>query len=257
MHDAPRPAVRSPLAARVRLAGLPDLADLAGLPAFPLLVALVVLGGALVAGCGSSAPSGPVGGPVAGALDMHCVGDGGPIVQPVGVCMCPAGIPDPPKLCSAADASATDDAAAADDAAATDDAAADDAGTSLNEYGPTLDNQSGSDDDCKYDVTWTSSPIRANVDVTFTVTAKRRADDDAPETGGDLTPEIFLDPITPGDTARSVSTETPAGSGTYLMGPVRFTKAGTWTVRFHFNELCSDDPADSPHGHIAFFVTVP
>jgi len=30
-----------------------------------------------------------------------------------------------------------------------------------------------------------------------------------------------------------------------------------WTVRFHLFEECSDAPADSPHGHGAFFFTVP
>jgi len=214
--------------------------------------AIAALGATLLPACGSSGPTGPVGGPVAGALDMHCVGDGGaPIEQHVGMCICAPATVDP--ICS----TASGDAAAGDGSASDDGAAADDGGTSPSEYGPTQYNQSGSDDDCKYDIAWTSTPIRANVDVTFTVTAKRRADNDAPETGGDLIPEIFLTPIMPADTARSVSRESPPGSGTYLMGPVSFPKAGTWTVRFHLNEDCSDDPADSPHGHIAFYVTVP
>ena len=35
------------------------------------------------------------------------------------------------------------------------------------------------------------------------------------------------------------------------------TRAGDWTVRFHFYENCNDAPEDSPHGHAAFFVHVP
>ena len=221
---------------------------------------------------------------------MHCSGDGGVISTPIGMCMCLAGggiKTETVPMCVAdqkpgatsklavadgggddgADDSATD--ASGDGAAGSDDAAgdaADDAGDDggddggqplASDYGDTLYNAQGADDDCKYDVQWTASPIRQNTDVTFTVTVKRRADNGAPETGGDVTLEIFLTDTHPGNTGNAVSTESPAGSGIYKVGPARFDMPGKWTVRFHFNELCSDEPKDSPHGHVAFFVTVP
>jgi hypothetical protein len=211
-----------------------------------------------LAGCGSSAPSGPVGGAVNGAMDMHCVGDGAIIAQKVGLCICMPS-PKPALLCSTTPQGGSDGSVdgeePGDDGGP--DASGDDGSTSTSDYGETMYNDMGSDDDCKYDVIWSSTPIRENVDVTFTVTVKRRADDDAAETSADVTPEIFLDVFTPADTARSTSKETPAGSGSYVVGPVRFTKAGQWTVRFHFNESCSDENEDSPHGHAAFYVNVP
>ena len=42
-----------------------------------------------------------------------------------------------------------------------------------------------------------------------------------------------------------------------LTGPVQFDAPGQWTVRFHLHDNCSDEPADSPHGHAAFFIGVP
>ena len=48
----------------------------------------------------------------------------------------------------------------------------------------------------------------------------------------------------------------------YKVGPIRFDAAGNapghyWTVRFHLYEECNDSPEDSPHGHAAFYVSVP
>jgi hypothetical protein len=157
-------------------------------------------------------------------------------------------------------ADASGDASAGSDDAGDDggDDAGDDGGKPpISDFGETLYNAQGADDDCKYDVQWTASPIRQNADVTFTVTIKRRADNGAPEIGGDVTLETFLTDTHPGMTGNAKSTESPAGSGVYKVGPARFDMAGKWTVRFHFNELCSDDSEDSPHGHIAFFVNVP
>ena len=45
--------------------------------------------------------------------------------------------------------------------------------------------------------------------------------------------------------------------GVYKVGPIQFSRAGIWQVRFHLFEECSDDPDDSPHGHAAFFIQVP
>jgi hypothetical protein len=120
-------------------------------------------------------------------------------------------------------------------------------------------NAAGDDDDCKYHISWTSTPIRLNTDVTFTVTVTTLSDGKPVSCAG-VRAEVFL-----GDTHAVPSppqgTESPAGSGVYKVGPVKFdmpsTAATPWTVRFHLFEQCSDAPADSPHGHAAFFVDVP
>src|SRR6266540_1855172 len=84
-------------------------------------------------GC-SSGPSGPAGGPVTGALDVHCKdGDGGQIAEAIGACMAPGG-------------GGTANAGS---------------GSGGAEYGETLFNAEGDDDECKYHVTWTSTPEQA------------------------------------------------------------------------------------------------
>ena len=51
--------------------------------------------------------------------------------------------------------------------------------------------------------------------------------------------------------------EKPADSGTYEIGPIKFDRSGEWLVSFHFFETCADEPADTPHGHVAFRINVP
>src|SRR6478736_6059508 len=102
------------------------------------LAALVTLA------CSSSnGPSGPAGGPVTGALDDHC-GSGATMTrQPIGTCLT-GSPPANQSLCGityAADTGGGDDAGAP----------ADDAGAG-GEFGATLYNASGYDDDCKYQV---------------------------------------------------------------------------------------------------------
>jgi hypothetical protein len=182
--------------------------------------------GALGSACGSSSSpaenDGAVGGPVADGGGNHCMANGMLAAQPVGMCQ-------------------TDDGGG---------------GATAIDYGETLYNSSGYDDDCKYHVSWTSTPIRKNTDVTFTVTVET-LDPAGPATGADVSPEPFLSPIVPGDISRTTTTESPAGSGIYKVGPIVFKQSGLWTVRFHFYEMCADGPADSPHGHAAFYVEVP
>lgn len=172
------------------------------------------------------------GGPVAGVADTHCVGtDGTPIDQSIGVCQKDAGDVG---------------AAGAGGAGAT----ADEAYTVR--YG-----DSASDDDCKYDASFTTNCIVENTPVYFTVTLKKRAEGGVPATGDNPnSPEIFLDSdhshITP-----SLDIEAPEVSpGVYKIGPVLFDAPGRWVVRFHFFEECSDIPDDSPHGHVAFYINV-
>jgi len=197
------------------------------------LVLFAVACGPLGVACGSDAPAGLVGGAVADGGDMHCMPNGTLAAQPVGMC-----------LSDNADGGQADDGGA--DAAPA---------STIPDYGATLYGSEGYDDDCKYHVSWTSTPIRKDASVTFTVTVEQ-LDPAGPATGADVSPEVFLTPTHP-SLSRPTTTETPAGSGVYKIGPVVFNASGLWTVRFHMYEVCSDSNEDSPHGHAAFYVQVP
>jgi hypothetical protein len=181
-------------------------------------------------GCSSdTGPTGPTGGPVTGALDTHCKdADGGVVATVVGECMTGS---------EPADAAAPDP----------------DAGAPTSDYGETLFNAEGDDDDCKYHVKWTATAIRANSSVSFDVTLTKLADM-SPATGAGVRAEVFLTETHP---AAPPPAATESAGGKYTVGPIKFDAAGDWTVRFHFYENCNDAPEDSPHGHAAFFVHVP
>ncbi|HVU51127.1 MAG TPA: FixH family protein [Polyangia bacterium] len=176
---------------------------------------------------------------VVGPADTHCTMNGVEIKQEIGMCV--------------ADTGGTDDAGATsqDDAAAGDDGGGDNGGAS--DFGATLYNHEGDDDDCKYHVTWTSTAVKENEGVTFDVTAIRRADG-KPALGANTQLEVFIGNH-PTPTVDIPTKE--LGGGKYQVGPVVFDEPGQWTVRFHFYETCSDAPEDSPHGHAAFFIQVP
>jgi hypothetical protein len=182
----------------------------------------------LVSACSSSGGGVTGGGPVTGTQDTHCSGV-------------------PPQATSQADCHLTGDGGTS--------------GAMTPDYGPTMDNSAGDDDDCKYHVSWTSTPIGENRDVTFTVTATTLADGkpagSSTGVGADANPiiEAYLTDTHPAPNTDQAATETTPG--TYTIGPVRFDAPGKWTVRFHFYEVCSDIAGDSPHGHAAFFVLVP
>lgn len=178
-------------------------------------LALVAIGLGLLTGCGSSGGDGPTGGPVAGPADTHCAGT----AQVVDLSTCHANVPP---------------------------------GTP--DYGPTLYNSSADDDDCKYQVSFTSTPVRRNENVTFTVTAKTLADLQ-PATGANIDAEVFLNDTHPAPNSGQATTEKPGG--VYDVGPIKFDAAGRWTVRFHLHEDCQDSTEDSPHGHVAFYIDVP
>ena len=144
----------------------------------------------------------------------------------------------------------------------------DDAGAAC-EYGPTqfAADKQGTDDDCKYKVSYTTTPICSGTNaVTFTVTVKN-ATDNTPATGipDGLNIEAYV-PTDPNAACDSMTThpsptsdafkETTPGSGVYT-GGIIFDQPGQWTVRFHIHEECKDILEDSPHGHIAFRLTVP
>lgn len=199
---------------------------------FPLGLA-VVLGASSLA-C-SSSPSGPVGdagGPLADAADMHCTG-----VTPIVV---------DPLSCNGT--GSADGGVVAD-------------------FGETLYNAEGDDDDCKYHVRFTTTPaVTLNGSVTVKVTVTKLADG-TPATGAvdaqgnGIALEGYLGSnayhVLPNTTPATTVTETPAGSGVYTITPVKFDAAGVWIARFHLFETCTDELETSPHGHVAFFMNVP
>ena len=198
--------------------------------------AFVVFAIAATSACSSkdSTPTtpGPSGGPVSGTKDAHC----GAKTQVVNAASCA-----PPP---------TGDAGT--DGSPSDTGTADAAGEG---YPPTMFNDEGDDDDCKYHVKWSSASIHANEDDSFTVAITTKSDGKA-ATGAPIRVEAFLTDTHPAPNTAQLSKETST-PGTYTVGPIRFDASGKWTVRFHFHEECVDSLEDSPHGHAAFFVNVP
>lgn len=142
---------------------------------------------------------------------------------------------------------------AATDAGHEPDAGETDGGAPAAEFGATLFGSEGEDDDCKYHVKWTSTPVTQNADVTFAIVTTNRKDA-SPVVGAAPYAEIFLDDTHAAPNTPVKTTETLPGN--YTIGPVRFNAAGKWTVRFHFAADCADGET-SPHGHVAFFASVP
>jgi hypothetical protein len=214
-----------------------------GAPGRVWLAAATALACAAGLGCGSSPSTNgdaAVGGAITGPADNHCSG-----VTPIVVNSLSCSVTTPP------DAGAQND----------------DAGTH-EEMAATLFNAEGADDDCKFHVSFTTMPaVKLNTSVTFKVTVTKLADG-TPATGavnaqGDgVAIEGFVDSTTtvhvlPNTTPPTTASETPAGSGVYTIGPVKFDASGRWIVRFHLYETCTDVLEDSPHGHVAFFFDVP
>jgi hypothetical protein len=133
------------------------------------------------------------------------------------------------------------------------DAGADDAGATITpvpfevRYG-----NSAADDECKYDASFEIDCVSHDYPVTLTLTLSNRGTA-MPADGAGATAEVYLS-----DTHLSPSrpVTTALGAGKYAISGVKFDQAGRWTIRFHFFETCNDTPADSPHGHVAFYVDV-
>lgn len=200
-------------------------------------------GGTTAGTGGSGGTCSAPGGAVTGAANTHCAeSDGGLITQPTGACQT--------SVDAGADTST-------------------DAGLLGGDYGDTNYGSQAYDDDCKYNVSWTSTPICENNDVTFTVTATLLAATDAgaskqlaagsPLTGAAPYIEAFKIEGDGGITLAPPTPQTPTemSGGKYSIGPIQFSEPGQWIIRYHFNEECADDPEDSPHGHAAFYINVP
>ena len=135
---------------------------------FVLVPSLVAASLALSA-CSSSKDStpvnpGPAGGPVAGAADAHC----GSTKQPTD-----------PKVCMPVGGGAGGGAGAGGMGAGGMGAGGMGAGGGgdMPDVGATMVGSEGDDDDCKYHVAWTSTPVYENQDVTFTVTVTKKVGD--------------------------------------------------------------------------------
>ena len=207
--------------------------------------ALALTSGLLVnAGCSSDddkTPTGPLGGPVTGTADAHCT-SGTPVEVVADACTVPGGekaqggAPGAPADCNE---------------------------THDDEYGETQFNSEADDDDCKYHVSWTSTPIRLDQDVTVTLTTSNLTTHQPVEALADRKRplsrvEVYqpCDPTRRGPLQNSKAEFTETAPGVYTGGPLRFDQKGRWVVRYHFYEQCFDGEG-SPHGHIAFFVDVP
>lgn len=218
---------------------------------------------ALAAGCDGSGKAGTDGstssigigdspyGVVLGPLDHHCsTGDGGQRTQPLGVCKVDDLMSIPTNSASCSVMFSRDGGTTPADGGAA---------TGGSDYGPTMYGSAADDDDCKYYISWVATPIQENADTYFTVTAIRLADG-KPATCAGIRPDISLSLThgvpAPKDPAPEIA------PGVYKVGPVRFDAPGNtpgkyWTVRFHLYEQCNDTAANSPHGHVAFYVSVP
>ena len=201
-------------------------------------------------------------GAIAAAAACSSSGNGPSNLAKLTVAKCVAAGKAPPgpadSHCHGRPAQATSEAACHPDATASDRGCP---------YGVTVYGEETDDDDCKYHVTWSSSPIcegSATSGVTFTVVATILGSG-AALAGAGTVAEVFTtsspndagcdDQSThPGPNTGVVLAEGPPG--TYV-GPIVFDQSGQWTVRFHFHEECADVLPDSPHGHAAFHLTVP
>jgi hypothetical protein len=179
-----------------------------------------------------------VSGAVPGAVDTHC---SGMPPQPVSLADChPDALPPTPDPDAAPEP----------------------------EYGMTMFNAEGDDDDCKYHIKFDVMPdVSVGGKLTFKMTATKLTDG-SPATGaimdsqGDgVALEGFMDSdnnhVLPNTSPPTMASETPAGSGIYTITPVQFDKSGRWVARFHIFELCDDGFDDSPHGHAAFYLDIP
>ncbi len=121
----------------------------------------------------------------------------------------------------------------------------------VSDFGATMYNSSGDDDDCKYHVVWSITPTHVNQPATITVTVTNLTDG-TPVTG--YTPHVeYFDSTQDTETDTATATSTP---GQFTIEPISFNTVETWQIRFHIHEECADVLDDSPHGHAAFYLTV-
>ncbi|HEY1534255.1 MAG TPA: hypothetical protein VGF76_09555 [Polyangiaceae bacterium] len=227
----------------------------------PALIAVLALT-SLVA-CGSSSPGSgaaqsAANGVVVGANDAHCLNRALGVSDP-SICLVVGA--DPGAGATSANGAAAGGASSAGAGGSADCNLSHDSG-----YGDTLYNASGDDDDCKYHVTWSATPIQKNQPFTLTVTATNKTTGAPLESIAAQAPgkpalsriEPFM-PCEPSHLAPTSDYEAPVTQirpGKFTVGPVVFDASGRWVIRYHFYEECFNN-VTTPHGHIAFFVEVP
>jgi hypothetical protein len=193
----------------------------------------------------TSASCSPPGGPASGSADHHCAGRA----------------PQPVKASSCNQSPPLGEAGSSEAGASDSGPPPGMCGENGPDYGATMYGTEGDDDDCKYHVSYETTPVCRNDGTYLIVQASYLTRGGAPLTGACAFAELCLNDT---HAAPNVDQRPPGQQlvvegppGTYTIGPVLFDEGGDWTVRFHFNEQCCDVLADSPHGHAAFHVRVP
>ena len=193
-------------------------------------------------------------GAVAGTPEPHCQEpDGTPIVQSIGECQTGAVLEEEHEHDEPADAGSEEEHEHDESADAGSEAEHEhDEGEHAINVGREAD-----DDDCKYRVSFTNTCVAVNEPVTFTLSLTRKIDGMPGSGTNPAFPEVYLadDPthLSPSNDIRARE----GAAGTYEIGPIVFDRAGRWVIRFHYFDTCSEIPADSPHGHAAFYIDVP
>ena len=152
--------------------------------------------------------------------------------------------------CNAAPAVSDAGDSGAPDAAIDPDAGDEEPGST---YGDPVQGTDADDDLCKYHVRWSAPPLTVGQPITFALDGVNLADG-APMHGAAPRIEAFLDETHVLATAGQTRAEPTPGH--YTIGGISFDTAGTWTVRFHFFDGCTEVAEDSPAGHVAFLVDV-
>lgn len=190
-------------------------------------------------------------GAVAGTPEPHCQGaDGTPIVQAIGECVSgAAGEDEHEHETGSVDAGEEEHEHA--------DAGAEDEHEHGEEEHAINVGREADDDDCKYHVSFTNTCVAVNQPVSFTLSLTRKMDGMPGSGTNPAFPEVYLadEPSHLSPSNDITAREGPAG--TYEIGPIVFDEPGRWVIRFHYFDTCSEVPADSPHGHAAFYIDVP
>ncbi|HXK20136.1 MAG TPA: hypothetical protein VNG33_20130 [Polyangiaceae bacterium] len=134
-------------------------------------------------------------------------------------------------------------------------------------YGDPLYNDAGDDDECKYHMSWTSTPVEKNKPFSVMVKATNLQTGaplgNLPDQEPGTVALSRIEPFVPCDPVHLAPTSTledqrvtETGPGEFSVSPLVFDESGRWEMRFHFYGDCFNNSA-TPHAHIAFFVDVP
>jgi hypothetical protein len=108
------------------------------------------------------------------------------------------------------------------------------------------------DDECKYHLSFRAA-CPADSEIGFALTLTNRVDESA-ATDAEPWMEALLGDTHPAPNTDRQSSETEGGN--YVIGPVLFDRAGTWSLELHLYESCANG-VGSPHAHATFLVNDP